>query len=125
MFSPRHIPALFIGTALTFGGMIPFFNGASAMKAFGLPPRISSSEPAQVVMAVNGARNVALGLAIFSLYAQGMLHGVDVVMGCIGVAGLLDEWICWKAGVLGTGIFRAGCGVLVGGWGWLGLSSGS
>jgi len=47
-FSLYHIPTLFVATATTFGGLIPFFNAEDAIREFGLPERIAISKPAQV-----------------------------------------------------------------------------
>lgn len=125
MFALRHIPALAIATALTFGGMIPFYNPAGAISEFGLPDHIASSPPAQVIMTVNGARNTVLGLAIWSLYLQRMLSAVDTVLCCVAVLGLFDGYICWGEDVRRTAVLRAAAGVLIGLWGGFGLTAGS
>ena len=124
MFALRHIPALGIATTLTFGGMLPLYNGADAISKFGLPERISSSEPAQVIMAVNGVRNTALGLAIYMLYLQHMFSAVDTILVCLGVVGLLDGYICFGQGVRRTAAVRAIAGVLFGLWGLFGMTAG-
>lgn len=124
MFAFRHIPALGIATAHTFGGMVPFYNGANAISMFGLPERISSSHPAQVIMTVTGARNTALGLVICMLYLQRMLSAVDTVLVCLGLVGLLDGFICWREGVRRTAVSRATAGVLFGLWGLFGMTAG-
>ncbi|KAJ7584768.1 hypothetical protein C8J56DRAFT_761013, partial [Mycena floridula] len=108
-FSLWHIPPLLIATALTFEGMIPFFNGELAIQDFGLPSSISTSEPAQVVMAVNGARTIALGLALFTLYKQKQLKALDTVM-ALRVSSTDDGWMCWQQGVYGKVLMRAGTG---------------
>ncbi|KAK6353444.1 hypothetical protein TWF696_005407 [Orbilia brochopaga] len=122
-FSVRHIPALFLGTTLTFGGAIPLFNSAYAMAEFGFPPRITNSPQAQAVFIVSGARTSALGLAIYILYARGMLRAVDVVLATVGTTGLIDGWVCWREGVPGRGVFRATSAAVVAVWGWLGMTS--
>jgi hypothetical protein len=75
-------------------------------------------------MTINGGRNIALGLAIWLLYRQGKLDAVDTVMGCVGITGLVDGWVCWNEGVIKKAWFRAVFGVFVGGWGVLGMTSG-
>ncbi|KAK6496283.1 hypothetical protein TWF481_002308 [Arthrobotrys musiformis] len=122
-FSTRHIPGLIIGTTLTFGGAIPFFNPAYAMHEFGLPLYLVKSKDAQDAFTVSAIRTVALGLSIYMMFAQRMYRGVDIMLACIGTTGILDGWLCWKVGVPGRGVFRATCAVLVAGWGWMGLTS--
>jgi hypothetical protein len=41
-FALRHVPPLLVATALTFGGLMPFFNAEDAILEFGLPKRIAS-----------------------------------------------------------------------------------
>ncbi|KAG9236593.1 hypothetical protein BJ875DRAFT_541191 [Amylocarpus encephaloides] len=123
-FSLRHLPPLIIGTALSVGGMIPFFNGRSAMSEYGLPPHIAYSPEAAVAFQVYGSRCVAIGVALFGLYASGNYRGIDALMGCIGLTGFFDGYICWTQGVLKTAAFRVTCGMLVGAWGLLGLTVG-
>ncbi|EPS36826.1 hypothetical protein H072_9685 [Dactylellina haptotyla CBS 200.50] len=122
-FSPRHIPALFLGSTLTFGGAIPFFNAPYAMKEFGLPPHVVNSRAAQDAFMVSAIRTVALGLSLYTLYARRMYQAVDIVLGCIGTTALLDGWVCWRVGVPGRGVFRATCGAMVAVWGWMGMTS--
>ena len=122
-FSPRHIPALLIGTTFTFGGALPFFNAARAIKEFGLPPRIAQSPTAHPVMAAYGARCMAIGIAIHALYAQRMLRAVDTILACVGITAVADLWVCWREGVPERGLFRATCALLLGGWGLMGMTS--
>lgn len=124
MFALRHIPTLAVATALIFGGLIPFYNAAGAISEFGLPERIASSPPAQVIMAVNGARNTAPGLVIWPLYLQGMLSAVDTVLGYVGLMGLFDGYICWGEDVRRTATLRTAADVLIGLWGGFGMTVG-
>ncbi|KAJ6537715.1 hypothetical protein B0H19DRAFT_1270132 [Mycena capillaripes] len=70
-----HIPALFIATTTTFGGLIPFYSAELAMLEFGLPPRIASSQSAQAVMIASSTRITAIGLALFAFYFRNKLDG--------------------------------------------------
>jgi hypothetical protein len=45
-FAFRHVPPLFVATALTFGGLMPFFDAEAAILEFGLPKQIAISKPA-------------------------------------------------------------------------------
>ncbi|KAJ6264092.1 hypothetical protein Dda_0234 [Drechslerella dactyloides] len=119
----RHIPALFLGTALTFGGALPLFNAAYALSEFGFPSRIANSPQAQAVFIVSGARTSAIGLAIYILYGRGMLRAVDVVLAAVGTTGLIDGWVCWREGVAGRGVFRATSAAVVAVWGWMGMTA--
>jgi hypothetical protein len=122
-FHPFHIPPLLVASALTFGGLIPFWNPAGAILEFGLPERIAISQPAQACFVVSGARVSALGMAMWIFHLKGMLVGVDVILALLGYVGAVDAYVCWKEGVVGSAVFRGAAGVIIGGWGLLGLTA--
>lgn len=122
-FSPRHIPALFMTVTLTVGGFLAFFTPSSAMEMFGFPAYIISSSPAQAVMRVYGARCMAIGLSIGTFYWQGSLASVDTVLVCLGATSLLDFWVLWQEGLLGTGIIKGAFAGFLGVWGAAGMTS--
>lgn len=123
-FVPRHIPALFIATTTTFGGLIPFFNAERAMLEFGLPPRIASSQPAQAVMITSSTRITAIGLLLYTFYFQNKLEAVDIVLISLGYIGLSDAYVCWREGVPMRGLVRGGSGLAFAVWGWFGMTAG-
>jgi hypothetical protein len=61
MFNPWHIPALFVASALTFGGMWPYFDATSAIRDFGLPSRIADSKEARGVFLISASRTTVIG----------------------------------------------------------------
>ncbi|KAI9644960.1 hypothetical protein NHQ30_006995 [Ciborinia camelliae] len=124
-FTLRHIPPLFVATALTFGGLIPFFNAEYAILEFGLPKRIAVSKPAQSIMILSSARISAIGIALFTFYFQGKYTAVDTVLATLGYVGLVDGYVCWCEGVPNKAVFRFLSGVLISAWGWLGMTAGN
>jgi hypothetical protein len=70
LFTLRHVPPLFVATALTFGGLVPFFNAKYAILEFGLSERIAISKPAQSIMIISSARITAIGPSLFTFYFQ-------------------------------------------------------
>ncbi|KAJ6537701.1 hypothetical protein B0H19DRAFT_1003421 [Mycena capillaripes] len=124
-FALRHIPALFIATTTTFGGLIPFFSAERAMLEFGLPPRIASSPPAQAVMITSSTRITAIGLLLFTFYFQNKLEAVDTVLVTLGYIGLSDAYVCWREGVPKRGLVRVASGMAFAVWGWLGMTAGN
>ncbi|CAG8950225.1 hypothetical protein HYFRA_00008463 [Hymenoscyphus fraxineus] len=123
-FTLRHIPTLFVATATTFGGLMPFFNAEAAILEFGLPKRIAISQPAQSVMILSSGRITTLGLAIFVFYFQKKLAAVDTIMLLLGYVGLVDGYVCWCEGVPGKALFRLASGVAISAWGGFGMTEG-
>lgn len=124
-FSPRHIPALIVSFGVTAGDTMPMFNTAFALSTLGFPEGVASSQPAQAVSLINAGRNVAIGIALGTLYSRGMLDAVDVALGCWGLTGLVDGWVLWGEGVRGKAVFRSVFGTMVGVYGWLGMTAGT
>ncbi|PVI00098.1 hypothetical protein DM02DRAFT_593351 [Periconia macrospinosa] len=124
-FTLAHIPTLFVATATTFGGLMPFFNAQSAIEEFGLPKRIAISKEAQSVMILSSARITALGACMFAFYFSGKFSEVDTVMVIMGAyVGSVDAYVCWKEEVTGKAIFRGLSGAVIAAWGWFGLTAG-
>lgn len=121
-FAIHHIVPLFVATATTLGGLMPFFNAEHAIREFGLPPRIAESKAAQSVMILKCGRITALGLALCTFYAQGKLAEFDTILAILGYVGLVDGYVCWKEGVPGKAVFRLVSGVVISAWGFLGLT---
>ncbi|EXJ67066.1 uncharacterized protein A1O5_09712 [Cladophialophora psammophila CBS 110553] len=122
-FRTLHAPVLLVATCLTFGGMIPFWNPHGAILEFGLPERIAISEPAHTSFIISGARVSALGMAIWVFYLQGKLAAVDTILALLLYVGGADAYVCWQEGVPMSAIFRAVSGIVIGGWGMLGLTA--
>ncbi len=124
-FSLRHIPTLFVATATTFGGLMPFFNAEHSIRELGLPNRIAISKEAHPVMMLSSARISCLGALIFIFYSQNKLEEADMVMTVMGAyLGAVDGYVCWREGVPGKGLFRAISGFVIAGWGWFGMTAG-
>ncbi|KAL0951981.1 hypothetical protein HGRIS_008634 [Hohenbuehelia grisea] len=124
IFTPYHIPPLFIATAFTFGSTLPFFNQHYAIPD-ALPPYIDKYPPALLVLATQEGRTIVTGLVMFTLYYQGDIRAVDKFLGVVGgVLGVVDLYVCWKAGFPGKGLLRLAYGMAFSAWGLGGLSSG-
>ena len=118
-----HIPFLFVASALTFGGLMPFFNAEYSILEFGLPPRVATSKPAQSIMIVSSARITAIGLALFTFFFRGQLEVVDTILVTLAYVGLVDGYVCWLEGVPRQAIFRTLSGILIAAWGWFGMTA--
>ncbi|KAI1761493.1 hypothetical protein GGR53DRAFT_23833 [Hypoxylon sp. FL1150] len=106
-FTPRHIPALFVATAMTFGGMWPLLDARAAMLEFGMPPRVAEAPAARPVFVVGNARTTVLGALVFIFYARGRLDAVDTILAVTGAyAGLVDSWVVWREGKSKNALFR-------------------
>jgi hypothetical protein len=122
-FRLLHVPPLLAATAMTIGAIMPFWDPEGAIRLFGLPERIATSQPAQACFTLYGARATCLGMAIWIFYLQGKLKSADTILALQGYVAAVDAYICWQEGVPKKAIFRALVGVIVGGWGALGLTS--
>lgn len=124
-FTWYHAPTLFVATATTFGGLMPFFNARAAIEEFGLPKRIAASSEAQSVMILSSARITALGACMFAFYGAGKFAEVDTVMVVMGAyVGAVDAYVCWREGVPGKAVFRGLSGAVIAAWGWCGMTAG-
>ncbi|KAF5685764.1 hypothetical protein FCIRC_3253 [Fusarium circinatum] len=113
--SPWHIPAMFIGTAFTLGGLLPLRAPDRAMREYGLPEGIARSEPAQLAFGIYGTRVAAYGVALWTFYLRGEYHVVDTLMSLLCLWGAADCWICIKAGVPRTAAWRFVSSIMIGG----------
>ena len=57
-------------------------------------------------------------------YLQGKLATVDTILALLGYVDAVNGYVCWQEGVPGKATFRAMVGVIIGGWGALGLAAG-
>ena len=122
-FRPLHIPPLLMATSMAIGAVMPLWNPEGAIRLFGLPERIATSQPAQACFTLYGSRATCLGMAIWIFYLQGKLKAADTILALQGYAVAVDAYICWREGVPKKAIARALIGVVVAGWGALGLTS--
>lgn len=106
-FEPRHIPALFAATVMTFGGMWSFLDARGAMLEFGLPERIASTPAAAAVMHINNARTTVFGMCMYAFYFRRDLAACDTILAILGAyAGLVDSYVVWKEGNPRKAAFR-------------------
>ncbi|KAJ9144139.1 hypothetical protein NKR23_g6198 [Pleurostoma richardsiae] len=122
-FTPYHIVPLFVASATAFGGLIPFWDPAGAIREFGLPERVAAAKPAHACFVISGARISSLGTAIWIFYLRGDLSAVDTIMALLGYVGVVDGYVCWREVVPSKAVFRAFMGIMIGGWGLLEVSS--
>lgn len=124
MLPLRHIPVYLVATAMTFGGLMPFWNAEYAMLEFGLPARIASSQPAHPVMIISSARTSALGALIFIFMLQEKFAEVDTLLSVLVYLGCVDAYICWREQMPGKAAMRFVSGTLIAMYGWFGLTAG-
>jgi hypothetical protein len=123
-FTPSHIPALFVATALTFGGMVPIFNAKSAIREMGFPPRLHNSKEAQSIMTLGMGRTTVIGMALYTFYFQDKFAEVDTLLTILGAyLGAIDAYVCVKEGVPGKAVFRGSSGAVIAAIGWFGMTS--
>ncbi|KAH8701778.1 hypothetical protein BGW36DRAFT_424081 [Talaromyces proteolyticus] len=122
-FALLHLPGLFVAAAVTFGGLIPFFDAEYAILEFGLPKRVATSKPAQAVMILSSGRVTAIGLILFTFYFQAKLIEFDTVLTILGAyVGLVDGYVCVREGVPNKAVFRTVSGLAIAAWGFLGMT---
>lgn len=123
-FTLNHIPALFVATALTFGGMMPIFNAKSAIREMGFPPRLYNSKEAQSIMTLGMGRTTVIGLALYTYYFQDKFVEVDTLLSILGAyLGAIDAYVCVKEGVAGKALFRGSSGAVIAAIGWFGTTA--
>ncbi|ETS73550.1 hypothetical protein PFICI_14496 [Pestalotiopsis fici W106-1] len=121
----RHVPALFVATTMTFGGIWSFFDARRAMLEFGLPDRIASTPGAASVMLINNARTTAFGLCMYAFYIRGQLAACDTILAILGAyAGLVDSYVVWTEGNPRKAVFRLVSSGLLSAAGFAGLTAG-
>ncbi|KAG8671750.1 hypothetical protein FPOAC2_05108 [Fusarium poae] len=122
-FSPWHIPAVFIATAFTFGGLLPFVSPARAIREYGLPERVANSQHAHTAFAIYGSRVTAYGILLWLCYLRRQYEMVDTLLSFLLLWGVADLYVCLKAGAPGTAAWRFASSVLLGGWGYVGSTA--
>lgn len=123
-FSPNHIPALFVATALTFGGMWPIFNPKSAIREMGFPQRLYDSREAQSIMTLGMGRTTVIGMTLYTFYFQEKFVEVDTLLCILGAyLGGIDAFVCLKEEVPGKALFRGSSGAIISAIGWYGLTA--
>lgn len=123
-FSPNHIPALFVATALTFGGMWPIFNPKSAIREMGFPQRLYDSREAQSIMTLGMGRTTVIGMTLYTFYFQEKFVEVDTLLCILGAyLGGIDALVCLKEEVPGKALFRGSSGAIISAIGWYGLTA--
>ncbi|KAI1313572.1 hypothetical protein F5Y03DRAFT_337037 [Xylaria venustula] len=103
----KHIPALIVASAMTFGGMWPLFNARDAMLEFRFPQHIATTRAAAPVFKVGNARTTVIGLLTFYFYYRGQLDVVDVILAITGAyCGAIDSYVVWREGKPRQALFR-------------------
>ena len=124
-FEPRHIPALFAATVMTFGGMWSFLDARGAMLEFGLPERIASTPAAAAVMHINNARTTVFGMCMYAFYFRRDLAACDTILAILGAyAVLVDSYVVWKEGNPRKAAFRLASSGLLSAVGFAGWTAG-
>ncbi|KAK7981353.1 hypothetical protein PG996_009041 [Apiospora saccharicola] len=124
-FEPRHIPALFTATVMTFGGLWTFFDPHGSMLEFGLPERVARTREAAAVMHINNARTTTIGMCMYALYFTRQLPACDTILAILGAyAGLVDSWVVWREGNPRKAAFRLVSSGLLSAAGFARLTSG-
>lgn len=124
MIPLHHIPSLFIATTFTFGGLWPLWDPKAPMLEFGLPEHIADSEAARTVFIVYASRMTVMGLVLYLFHYRRLYSAIDILMLCLGWAGVVDGYVCWKEGVPGRAVFRALSGAILAGLGALKFTEG-
>jgi hypothetical protein len=123
-FNPWHIPALFVATATTFGGLWPIWNPRGAMLEFGFPPSVADDTATHPVMVTASARTTALGALMFVFYIRGDVAAVDTIIALFGAYGGLMDWYALRGlEDQNKAVFRLISGLAIGAWGFFGMSS--
>ncbi|KAH9232044.1 hypothetical protein K456DRAFT_54530 [Colletotrichum gloeosporioides 23] len=122
-FKLAHLFPLSVAVAHTIGGVVPFFAEDAGIRSFGLPERFAESSIAQACFILDGARLSVLGTVQLIMYLRGDYVAVDIILALLVYVGLVDGYVCWREGEMGSAVFRAMSGVVIGTWGALGLTS--
>jgi hypothetical protein len=122
-FHPLHLLPLAIATVFIPGGMMPLWDGAGAIREYGLPERIASSKEAQTAFIIYGSRMTAWGFGLWIFYSRRDFKAFDTMLALLFYLGLNDLYVCWREGEQNQGIFRFGCGLLISSWGFFGMTS--
>lgn len=113
-FSFYHIPALVVGTTMSFGGFWPWFDPRGSMLEFGFPLRIAESPVAAPVWVAGNVRATIIGYLILLFHCRGQMETVDTILASTAVyAGVVDSWVVWRQGNPRAAIFRTASAVLL------------
>lgn len=125
-FQYRHIPVLYLGTALGFGGMMPFFGySRQALIGYGFPPRIADRPEAWPVIRAGWARMSCIGFFFLTFYYQKKYDVLDTLLGITaGYLAVADTYTLWCEGVRGYALFRLSASALLSALGFAGLTQG-
>ncbi|KAK1623379.1 hypothetical protein BDP81DRAFT_439426 [Colletotrichum phormii] len=115
-FRLSHLFPLFVAIAHTIGGIVPFVAKDAGLRSFGLPERFAESTIAQSCFILDGARLSVLGTVQLIMYLRGDYAAVDIIMALLVYVGLVDGYVCWREGELGSAVFRATSGMVIGAW---------
>ncbi|KAI0520764.1 hypothetical protein F5B22DRAFT_50765 [Xylaria bambusicola] len=123
-FQFSHIPALFAGSAMAFGGVWPMFDAPAAMREFGFPAHVANTPAAAPVFVVGNVRTTCLGFLMLLFYARRQLTVVDTCLAVTGAyAGLVDSYVVWKQGNPRMALFRLASSAFLSAWGFLGWTA--
>jgi hypothetical protein len=90
----------------------------------GFPARIHGSPAAQTIMTIGMGRTTVTEMALWIFHLQGKLEEVDTLLFILGgYLGAIDAWVCSKEGLAGKAWFRGLSGVVIAGWGWMGMTA--
>ncbi|KAI0007221.1 hypothetical protein F4779DRAFT_593134 [Xylariaceae sp. FL0662B] len=95
------------------------------MLMFGFPARLAETPATHPVMVCCQVRTTILGMVIFTFYLRNKFVEIDTVMAIMGTfAGLVDSYIFHREGNPRKAIFRLAVGLLIGAWGYSGMTGG-
>ena len=118
----RHLPALFIVTALALGGAYTSVSSQSAIAAYGPPERLARLPEAQTAMLLSSANKAAFSIAMLAFHLGGQYVAIDLLLLILGtVEGSAETYVAWRESLLGQVAKRATIGALIAAWGWLGM----
>lgn len=126
-FSWRHVPALLTATPMFFGGLYNgFAQPRQALLGYGMTEKIAISREAQIVYYGHSMRTSTLGLLLFAFYFKGDFAAVDMMMAFMAAyLGTADLILLWNFGNHSVLPVRLVSILLIGVWGFAGMTAGS
>ena len=119
----NHLPAVFLGSAVTLACIPPYFDVPRGVRSYGLPERVATTTAVHSPWLLYTSRMQSIGAMILVFYARGDYTAVDTVMSFIGFTGVVDVYICLKEGVPKNAVFRGVLSAFFAGWGLMGMTS--
>ncbi|KAI0019775.1 hypothetical protein F4780DRAFT_744798 [Xylariomycetidae sp. FL0641] len=119
----HHIPAVIAGTALTLGGLIPYFSSRRAMLELGFSADVAASPAAAPPMIIFGSRTTMLGALVVMFYYRRWYAAVDCVLMTLPYTGLVEGCVVWREGNRRKAISRVVTGCFFGVCGALGVTA--